>query len=227
MTSGPQDPQQGGYGQQPPYGQPQYGQPGQPPYGQQQPGQQYGQPQYGQPPYGQPPYGQGPGGPDQPGYGAYPTAPQGQTWGAPSAPSERPTTVKAGIAAFLANIALGVIGLLLTFTGMDSYRAQLADGTGLTADQVSAIASATIGVSVVVMIAFLVVIWFAWKGHNWARIVLWVLGGINVLFGLLGAAALTFLSAIAMLLLVAGMVLLALKPSNEWYQAESRRRKRI
>jgi hypothetical protein len=224
MTSGPQDPQQGGYGQQPPYGQPQPGQQyGQPQYGQ----PPYGQPQYGQPPYGQPPYGQGPGGPDQPGYGAYPTAPHGQTWGAPSAPSERPTTVKAGIAAFLANIALGVIGLLLTFTGMDSYRAQLADGTGLTADQVSAIASATIGVSVVVMIAFLVVIWFAWKGHNWARIVLWVLGGINVLFGLLGAAALTFLSAIAMLLLVAGMVLLALKPSNEWYQAESRRRKRI
>jgi hypothetical protein len=222
MTSGPQDPQQGGYGQQPPYGQPQYGQPGQPPYGQQQPGQQYGQPQYGQPPYGQ-----GPGGPDQPGYGAYPTAPQGQTWGAPSAPTERPTTVKAGIAAFLANIALGVIGLLITSTDMDSYRAQLAAASGLTADEASAIASATIGVSVLVMIAFLVVIWFAWKGHNWARIVLWVLGGINVLFGLLGAAALTFLSVITMLLLVAGMVLLALKPSNDWYQAESRRRKRV
>ena len=222
MTSGPQDPQQGGYGQQPPYGQPQYGQPGQPPYGQQQPGQQYGQPQSGQAPYGQ-----GLGGPDQPGYGAYPTAPQGQPWGAPSAPTERPTTVTAGIAAFLANIALGVIGLLLTFTDMDSYRAQLADASGLTADEASAIASATIAVSVFVMIAFLVVIWFAWKGHNWARIVLWVLGGINVLFGLLGAAALTFLSAIAMLLLVAGMVLLALKPSNEWYQAESRRRKRV
>jgi hypothetical protein len=222
MTSGPQDPQQGGYGQQPPYGQPQYGQPGQPPYGQQQPGQQYGQPQYGQAPYGQ-----GSGGPDQPGYGAYPAAPQGQNWGAPSAPTERPTTVKAGIAAFLANIALGVIGLLLTFTDLDSYRAQLADASGLRADEVSAIVSATIGVSVLIMIAFLVVIWFAWKGHNWARIVLWVLGGINVLFGLLGAAALTFLSAIAMLLLVAGMVLLALKPSNEWYQAESRRRKRV
>jgi hypothetical protein len=222
MTSGPQDPQQGGYGQQPPYGQPQYGQPGQPPYGQQQPGQQYGQPQYGQSPYGQ-----GAGGPDQPGYGAYPTAPQGQSWGAPSAPTERPTTVKGGIAAFLANIALGVIGLLLTLTDMDSYRAQLADASGLTTDEVSAIVSATIGVSVLIMIAFLVVIWFAWKGHNWARIVLWVLGGINVLFGLLGAAALTFLSAIAMLLLVAGMVLLALKPSNEWYQAESLRRKRV
>jgi hypothetical protein len=54
--------QQGGYQQQPGYGQPQPGQPG---YGQPQPGQPgYGQPQPGQPGYGQPqPQ------PGQPGYG--------------------------------------------------------------------------------------------------------------------------------------------------------------
>ena len=45
--------QQGGYGQQPGYGQPGYGQPG------------YGQPGYGQPGYAQPGYGQ------QPGYGPH------------------------------------------------------------------------------------------------------------------------------------------------------------
>src|SRR3954449_9911265 len=77
MTSGPQDPQQGGgygqppydpssAGQQPPYGQPQ---PGQPEYGQ----PQYGQPQYGAPQYGAPQYGPPPG---QQGFGSYPSAPQ-------------------------------------------------------------------------------------------------------------------------------------------------------
>jgi hypothetical protein len=226
MTSGPQDPQQGGYGQQPPPGQPQYGPPGQPPYGQ----PQYGQPQYGQPPYGQPPYGQpeyGQGGQGQPGYNPYPSAPQGQEWGGPSAPTERPTTVKAGIGAFLANTVIGLITLLIAFSDMNGYRADLAASSGLSESDLSAIVSTTIAVTVLIMVAFVVVLWFAWNGHNWARIVLWVLGGINVLFGLLGAAGLTFLGVIGLLLIIAGIVLLALKPSNDWYRAESRRRKRV
>jgi hypothetical protein len=246
MTSGPQDPQQGGhgqgdagqggygqggygqgsagqggYGQEPPYGQPQYGQsqPGQPPQFGQQP--QYGQPQYGQQPYGQP-YGGAPGG--------YPAAPQGQQWGGPpSAPTERPLTVKLGIGAFLANVVFGLIGLLLAFTDMDGYRADLADAstaTGLTEDEISTIVGVSIGVTLLIMAAFLAVLWFAWKGRNWARIVLWVLGGISVLFSLLGAADLDFLSTVGLLLTIAGIVLLALKPSNEWYRAEGRRRQR-
>jgi hypothetical protein len=222
MTSGPQDPQQGGYGQQPPPGQPQYGQPGQPPYGQ----PAYGQP--GQPPYGQPAYGQPQ--PGQGGYNPYPSAPQGSEWGGPPpAPAEQPTTVKAGIGAFLANIVVGLIGLILIVTDLDGFRADLADAsaTTLTDDEVSTIVGITVVVTLLILAAFLLVIWFAWKGHNWARIVLWVLGGINVLFGLLGAAGLTFLSAIGLLLLIAGIVLLALKPSNEWYRAEKQRRQRV
>jgi cbb3-type cytochrome oxidase subunit 3 len=209
MTSGPQDPPQGGYGQQPPYGQQPYGQP------------QYGQPQQGQP-YGQPQYG-------QPGFNPYPAAPQGQDWGggAPSAPTERPTTVKAGIGAFLANTVLGLLGLVLAFTDMNSYRADLASSSGLTTDEVDAVVGTTIAITVLIMIAFLAVLWFAWQGRNWARVVLWVLGGINVLFGLLGAAALTFLSTISLLLIIVGIVLLALKPSNDWYRAEAQRRRRV
>ena len=69
-------------------------------------------------------------------------------------------------------------------------------------------------------------LWFAWQGRNWARIVLWVLGGLSVLgAGSTGSAAdtgqcgfLTSLSVFQLLLLVAGLVLLALKPSNEWYR---------
>jgi hypothetical protein len=69
-------------------------------------------------------------------------------------------------------------------------------------------------------------IWFAWNGRNWARIVLWVLGGLGVLSGLFAVAApqagqpgfLVGLSLFSFLLTLAGIVLLALKPSNEWYR---------
>jgi hypothetical protein len=68
-------------------------------------------------------------------------------------------------------------------------------------------------------------LWSAWQGRNWARIVLWVLGGLSVLGGLYGLTAdtgqtgfLTSLSVFQLLLLIAGLVLLALAPSNEWYR---------
>ena len=69
-------------------------------------------------------------------------------------------------------------------------------------------------------------IWFAWQGRNWARIVLWVLGGLGVVFGFVGPAAGTgattgFLTSLAwfqLLLSAVGIVLLALKPSNDWYR---------
>ena len=200
MTSGPQDPQQGGYGQ-PPYGQ----SPGQP---------QYGQPQYGQP---------GPGG------NSYPAAPQG--WGpdGPSAgPSERPTTVKAGIGAFLANTVLNLIGTILVFTDLDSYRADLAETGDLTAEQVDTAISVAMVISFLFIAAFAAVLWFAWQGRNWARIVLWVLGGLSVITALSGTSATGgLLGTLQLLLIVVGIVALALKPSNEWYRAEGQRRKRF
>jgi hypothetical protein len=71
-------------------------------------------------------------------------------------------------------------------------------------------------------------IWFAWIGHNWARIVLWVLGGLGVAFGLLGLAQdtgqtgfSTSMGAFQLLFTAAGIVLLAMKPSNEWYRYRS------
>jgi hypothetical protein len=251
MTSGPQDPQQGGHGQQPPdgqqppYGQPQYGQPGQQygqpgqsPYGQPgeqfgQPGQQYGQPQYGQPgqQYGQPQYGQGQQYGQQPGYG-YPAAPQGQEWGGPpSAPTERPSTVKLGIYAFLANSLLGLLASLVTFADFNSLVDDAAREAGVSPDSVRAgvLVGAVIGL--VFLAAYLLVLWYAWQGRNWARIVLWVLGGLSVLSGLAGLGndngLLALLGVLQLLLCIAGIVLLALRPSSAWYRAEGQRRNRF
>ena len=76
---------------------------------------------------------------------------------------------------------------------------------------------------------FLVMLWFAWRGHNWARVVLWVLGGLGLLsvVGGLGNPVpfLDVVTVLMWLLAAAGIVLLALAPSNEWYRAETRRRR--
>jgi hypothetical protein len=226
MTSGPQDPQQGGYGQpehgQSRPGQPQYGQPsqGQPPYG------QYGQ----QPQYGQPQYGQQPGG-GQGGFDPYPSAPQGSGWGAPSAPTQRPTTVKAGIGAFLANTLLGLLGSIVTFADLNTLVDDAAREAGLSPDAVRTGVMVGAVIGLLFLAAYLVVLWFAWQGRNWARIVLWVLGGLSVVFGVAGLGGgnglLSTIGIIQWLLVLAGIVLLALKPSNAWYRAEGQHRTRV
>jgi hypothetical protein len=77
-------------------------------------------------------------------------------------------------------------------------------------------------------------VWFAWRGHNWARIVLFVLGGLGIAGGLVNLAglsagtspfpSLTALSLFSFLAVLVGVVLLARKPSNDWYGSEKRRR---
>jgi hypothetical protein len=214
---------------QPPYGQPPYGgEQGQPPYGQPPYGGEQGQPPYGQLPYGQQsPY---------PGYGAAPSAPIG--YGAPT-PVERPVTVRAGIGAFVGSIVLSLVGYLITLLNLDTLSDLAATGTGLgelsaEEEEMAAAMGSTFGVLglVVGLIftgVFALFVWFAWRGHNWARIVLWVLAGLGIVFGLIGAGmsssfgvvtlpVLTFLTWVEMLFDAVAIVLLALKPSNEWYR---------
>ena len=197
----------------------------QPPHGQ----PPYGQPQYGQPPYGQPPF---------QGYGAAPSAPTG--YGAPT-PVERPVTVRAGIGAFVGSIVLSLVAQVITLLNWDSLMTgALADAEAdlgaLPPDEAEAIAgfADTFGVfglvvGLVFTAVFALFVWFAWKGHNWARIVLWVLAGLGVVFGIIGAGfsssfgivplpALKFLAWIELLLDAVAIVLLALKPSSEWYR---------
>jgi hypothetical protein len=196
-----------------------YGDPGQ--QGQGGPPQGWEQPQGWNPPPPQQPYGQ-----QYPGYAPAPSAPSG--YGAPPA-MERPTTVRAGIGALVASLLLGLISSIVSFSDIDTLINQTLETSAdpaLTEDVIRS------GIVIGAVIALIIVgvqvlfLWFAWKGHNWARIVLWVLGGISVLFGLAGLAAggaastgfLTSLGVFQLLLTAAGLVLLALKPSNDWYR---------
>jgi hypothetical protein len=172
-----------------------------------------------------------PPGPQYPGYAPAPSAPNG--YGAPQ-PMERPTTVRAGLGAFIAVLILGLVSSIVTFADFDNIMnaALAAQGTSaadLGVDEQSFLRMVLIaGVVIGLVMAALQVmfIWFAWNGRNWARIVLWVLGGLGVLSGLFAVASpragepgfLVGLSLFSFLLTAAGIVLLALKPSNDWYR---------
>jgi magnesium-transporting ATPase (P-type) len=217
MTSG-----QGQHGE--PHGKPpQWQQPGPPPYG------QPGPPPYGQP--GPPPYG----------YAPMPSTGYGQP---PPEPKERPLTVRAGLGAFMVTIVLGIASTLFAWANWDAFIDQtLAQQPGFQDPQfqesgldAKAFADTFMTVFVVVglIIAGLYVlfVWFAWRGYNWARIVLFVLGGLGIASGLANLASigaspfpsLTALSLFSFLAVLVGVVLLARKPSSEWFASEKWRR---
>ncbi|MGZ4540004.1 MAG: hypothetical protein ACXVXS_12865 [Blastococcus sp.] len=174
-----------------------------------------------------------------PGWNAPPQQPYGYApappprYGPPPTPLERPITVRAGLGAFLGSLVLSVISTVVTFLNWDTISAQLLArlrtdlGPNGDAALSGAQAGARIGVVFALVLAAVygVFVWFAWRGQNWARVVLWVLGGLGLFGGVIGLAMggsplpfLTGLSFFQTLLLLAAIVLLALKPSNEWFR---------
>ena len=197
-----------------------------------------GQPEQGGPPQGwnappaPPPYGQQHG-QQYPGYGPAPSAPTG--YGAPPA-MERPVTVRAGIGAFVGSIVISVVAQVITALNWDrvigtELDASFGDLSGEEADFAAGLMESFGVVALVLGLVFTAVfalfVWFAWRGYNWARIILWVLAGLGVALGLLGVAAgsplpvLTALGTFELLFDIVGVVLLAAKPSNEWYRYRS------
>ena len=171
-----------------------------------------------------------PPGPQYPGYGPAPSAPTG--FGAPPA-MERPVTVRAGLGAFIATLILSVVSSIVVFSQFDTLVGDAIAAQGSQADLgvdqhafVRTVLIATVVFSLVFAALQVMFIWFAWNGRNWARIVLWVLGGLGVIGGLISVGApragqpgfLVGLSLFSFLLTLAGIVLLALKPSNDWYR---------
>ncbi len=181
-------------------------------------------------------YGGGGGGmpPSSPGWGARP--PQQAVW--------RPATITWAIYALAVNLVLGLISFVLISVNRGAYTEDALRDAGL--DPTTAELSADFADSVyfanaeyrlgfiIGMVIFVVLwttfLWFAWKGQNWARIAIWVLGGLSLLRVFISMSNSTsdiveVLNALGLLLILAAVVLLALKPSNEWYayQANARR----
>jgi hypothetical protein len=155
------------------------------------------------------------------------SAPQG--YGSPPQ-LERPTTVRAGLGAFIAGVILGAIALvyeLVHFADLVNNASAQAAAQGAAADPrlAHAVAVVTVAGGLFGLAIDVFFISFAWRGRNWARIVLWVFGALGVVAGLVGlgnasalAGFLDGLSICQWLLSLAGIVLLAQKSANEWYR---------
>jgi hypothetical protein len=146
---------------------------------------------------------------------------------------ERPVTVRAAIGAFVGSIVLSVVGQVIQALNWDTiFDSELTASLGEVSQEEADFAASlmeSFGVFALVLglvftAVFALFVWFAWRGHNWARIVLWVLAGLGIAFGLVGVAAgsplpvITALGAFELLFDIVAVVLLALKPSNEWYR---------
>jgi hypothetical protein len=184
-----------------------------------------GPPQGWSPPPSPPPYGQQ--------YPGYEPAPTTTGYGAP-APVERPLTVRAGIGAFVGGIVLSVVVEVIRLLEWDTVFGPALEGSmgplsPEEADMMNAIRDSLGVIGFVVGLAFTALyalfVWFAWRGHNWARIVVWALAGLGLAFNFLTVASgggplpiINALTVFEMLFDAAGIVLLALKPSSDWYR---------
>lgn len=189
-----------------------------------------------QPGYGAAPaYGSGPAGqPQQQGYGAAPGYGQ-----APAAPTAPPSTVKNAVYLMYAGAALGIVGALLAFTLQDDMRAAVEQemaGSGVELSE--SLIQTSIQVGLVVGVVFGLIgagLWimnavFCGKGRNWARILGSVLGGIYLLSFLYGLTqpnpTLTMVvNVLTALVAIGAIVLLWLKPSNEFFAAHAAARR--
>lgn len=217
------------YGQDPNQGPGQY--PGQYP-GQQGPGQQYGQSPYsgqpgGYPPPGQP-YGNQPQGgypyggqPAQPAYGSGGSASGGYPAPGAGGGGKAPKEVETSFKLWLAAIAVSLIGSIIAFLSLDAITDAALGQSGLdpaaltpdvtAAARVGAIIGAVIGLLILAL--QVAVVFQMRKGRNWARILLAVLGGLSVLFGLLGlfsAGTTLSIGALGLLSLLLSIVQMAL-----------------
>jgi hypothetical protein len=137
-----------------------------------------------------------------------------------------------------------VAGSLFSFANWDEYVARsVADQPGFQDPQfqesgvdpaalIEGLSTLFVVVSLVFTALYVLFVWFAWRGYNWARIVLFVLGGLGIAGGLANLASigsspfpsLTALSLFSFLAVLVGVVLLARRPSSEWYASEKWRR---
>ena len=229
----PQPPQQPEY----PPGQ-QYPQAPQPDY---QPGQQYpqapqqpGYPPGQQYPQGPPPSGGYAGGPPP---GNYPSAPQyagapqyGDPYGGAAPVRTPPREVIWASLLMFVQVGVAVLNAIIQLADADGFRDSIREASpNLTPDEVDA--AYTLGVIFTVVIGlifaalYLLLAIQVRKGKNWARIVTWVLAGLGLLFGLLGLAAdapafSRLFGLVGILLDAAIIVLLAMRPSNEYFRAQ-------
>lgn len=156
-----------------------------------------------------------------------PPAPQG---GAPVAkdPRSAPSTVQNAVRLMFALVVLSLISLIVVFADKSALRDAIEKhNPGFDSSQVDTALNTAVAVGavigIVLMVLYVLLALQVRKGKNWARIVTWVLSGLGVLGSISNLAqpeaALTKVIAVIELVVdVAVIVLLAMRPSNEYFR---------
>jgi hypothetical protein len=128
---------------------------------------------------------------------------------------EAPPSIRTSVNLVWAIVAMSVLSAVVTFIFIDDIVATALDGQVAGVDESTVRASATVSalVGVVVFGALWIVLGiFLRKGANWARIVLSILAGLGVVFGLFGLAAPQHASV-----LVIGVITWVLEAALLWF----------
>jgi len=143
-------------------------------------------------------------------------------------PRTAPSTVQNAVRLMFLLAALGILGVIIVFADKSSLRKAIEDAnTSYSTSQINDAVNTAIAVGVVIAIVLIVLYVLlalqVRKGKNWARIVTWVLAGLGVLGSISNLAqpqaALTKgVAGIELVLYVVLIVLLAMKPSNDYFR---------
>lgn len=166
-----------------------------------------------------------------------PTPPAyGTTYGTPMPPmpdvapaGAPPSPVKTAVRLLYVSAGLAVLSLAIMLISKNALRTALADRRpDLTADQIDTAVHLTLVVGAIIYIVFFTLYVLAAvnirKAKNWARIVAWVIAGVTVLFAVLSlgqAGAASVFNLIVGAINVAIIVLLARRPSSEYFRRRS------
>ncbi len=162
-------------------------------------------------------------------YGAGQYSPMpGEPSRAPVVLGPAPPPVTNAVRLMFVQAALSVLGFVVLLATKDTLRKEIfKKNTDYSTQKLDDVVNAAITIGIVIGIIFTILYVLlalqVGKGKNWARIVTWVLAGLGVLSGLLSLgqpepALSRVLSIIGLLIDIAIIVLLAMKPSNEYFR---------
>jgi sorbitol-specific phosphotransferase system component IIBC len=147
--------------------------------------------------------------------------------GMTAAPATPPPPLVTAVRLMYVGAALSAIFLIIGLTQGDSLRDQIADNQPeLSANELDA--AVAVGTAVAVIIGLISVglwIWMAvmnGKGRSWARVVATVLGGLNIVFTLIGLTQNTGIGTIVnmvSIVLAAAILWLLYRPESSAYYA--------
>ncbi|HEY6424142.1 MAG TPA: hypothetical protein VIY28_13020 [Pseudonocardiaceae bacterium] len=157
------------------------------------------------------------------------------TWGYPTGQAPlrgpRPKEVEISFWLWIGTFVLGLVGGALQYPRFDQIRTEtinraLAQNPTLDRSSFESIFTGALVVGAVIGLTFFVAevvfVFLMRGGRNWARIVMAVLGGLSVLFGLIGLAGGTAGTSVVtgllqLLLLIGAIVTMFLPPANAWF----------